>query len=485
MHNRLTCAVITATTMAALPVLANDLTHEQVQTDIDLARAAFADIHPGYDRFTETSEIEAGWDAIIDNAKAANGLDVASFYLGISQALARIRCDHTKAELPSRMKKARKTAPVYLPFRWSVVEGRAIVEAADEATGLFAGDEILRIDGRSIGELRTRLHPYIPVDGYNDHTKDALMTASLEHMGGAVDHFGALLFDVPEVAVLDVVSPSGTARTVQLARVGHDAWKAVAVEDNARAFKDAVSLERVGETSAILRVDTFVNYRDPVDPDSIYAPVFEALREEGRDRLILDLRRNGGGSTDASQGLFAYFIDKTRRMKTAEIFKTLDHSAYVDYISTWDKRVVNPPRIGFTKTETGEYAVRGLFSDATDRIKPAKARFDGELIILTSRNNSSGATNLIASVQAARPVTLVGEATGGNPLGPTAGTIFFLKLPESGVTLRLPVIRQVNNVGDLPKGRGLVPDVEAPVTVDSLRAGRDPAMEAALSLLDD
>lgn len=473
------------TAALATPSFAQDLTPEQIVADINLARSAFSNIHPGYDRFTDVAEIEAGWDGILSKAESQDGLDVGPLYLAISETLARIRCDHTKAELPQTLKNARKTDDVYLPLRWRIVEGLAIIEAAPEGTGLARGDEILSIDGRTIAELRAILHPYIPVDGYNDHTKDTLMTASLEHMGGAIDHFGALLFEVPRTASLKVRSEGGDARNVILDRVTYEYWKAIAITDSARNFKDAVSLERVGERGAVLRVDTFVNYRDPVDPDKVYRPVFQALKSEGRDKLILDLRRNGGGSTDASQGLFAYFIDKKRRMKTAEIFKTLDHSAYTDYISTWDKRAINPNRMGFSKTQSGEYALRGMFSENTDKIKPAKPGFDGELIILTSRSNSSGATNLIAALQAARPVTLVGEMTGGNPLGPTAGTIFFFKLPESGITLRLPVIRQVNNVGDLPKGLGLVPDVEAPDTVASFRAGRDPAKEAALALIED
>ncbi len=172
-------------------------------------------------------------------------------------------------------------------------------------------------------------------------------------------------------------------------------------------------------------------------------------------------------------------------MKRAAIFKTLDHDAYTDYITTWEKRAINPNSLEFKKTESGEYSLRSIFSDDIKTIKPAKFGFHGELIMLTSQSNSSGATNFMASVQAARPVTLIGEKTDGNPLGPTAGTIFFLKLPESGIRLRLPVIRFENNVGDLPKGEGLTPNILAPTTVTSVRAGKDPAMDAALKIIGE
>ncbi len=457
---------------------------DAVRRDVALARGAFAHIHPGYDRFTDAATLDAAWDAVIAAAERKGGMSAGELYLALSETLALIRCDHTKAELNPALKAQRKTAPLYLPLRWTVVDRRAVVLDAPEGSGLEGGDEILSIDGRSIGELREALHRYIPVDGWNDDVRDGQMTASLEFMGGAVDHFGALLWDVPATATLVVQTEGGARRTVALDRVDHGRWTEIAVEQTARNFKDAVTLTPVGDRAAVLSVDTFVNYRQPVDPDTILGPVFERLEAEGRDQLILDLRRNGGGSTDASQGLFSYLIDSPARMKTAQIMRTLDHSGYAEHMSTWDKRAINPNRMGFRKTAEGEYALRGLFTDDTDTIRPARSAFRGDLVVLTSRDNSSGSTNLISALRHQRPLTLVGEATGGNPMGPTAGSIFFLKLPESGFTLRLPAFRYRVNSGQVEDGVGLVPDVAAPDTVASLRAGTDPAMDAARAVVE-
>lgn len=470
--------------MSASPV-ASILSLAQVQADVTLARNAYKDIHPGYTRFTSKAKLDQAWDNVISQAEMQGRMSDGELYLVISETLALIRCDHTKAELSKPMKTVRKSARAYLPLRWTIVDGRAVILAAPNGSGLIEGDEITRIDGRTLKMLQTALHRYIPVDGYNDHVLDTEMTASYEFMGGAVDHFGALLWNVPTTAQLDIEAEDGSRRTVALDRVTHAAWRKIVAEDSVTNFKDAVSLSRVGARGAVLRVDTFVNYRQPVDPDSLYAPVFEALAAEGRDQLILDLRKNGGGSTEASQGLFAYLTPETRRMKLSETFKTINHDAYVDYIDTWDTRAINPPRIAFRKTDAGEYELRGAFSDGTDKVKPAKAAFKGTLTILTSRDNSSGSTNLISAVRAARDVTLIGEKTGGNPAGPTAGLIFFLTLPESGIKLRVPVIRFANNSGAVEDGVGLEPDVLAPDTVASLREGRDPAMDTALALLQD
>ncbi len=58
--------------------------------------------------------------------------------------------------------------------------------------------------------------------------------------------------------------------------------------------------------------------------------------------------------------------------------------------------------------------------------QPAEHAFDGEVIILTSRVNASGATQLIGALNGQNHITLVGEATGGSQEGPTAGMIWFV-----------------------------------------------------------
>ncbi|WP_427454695.1 hypothetical protein [Litorimonas sp. WD9-15] len=285
----------TVLSVSVLSASAQVLTAEQVERDVALAQSAFQDIHPGYDRFTPAAEIDASWAALITDAKASDGTDVRDFYLELSETLTKIRCDHTKAELPSSLKKLRKTEPVYLPLRWDIVEGRAIVLDAPPESGLNKGDEILSINGRTIAELRETLHPYIPVDGYNDHTKDTGMKASLENMGGAVDHLGALLFNPSPIAMLDIETKSGERKAMNLNRVNFDDWKAIAIKLGASELKDAVTYNRIGDHAGYLSISSFVNYRNPVDPHTLYDPIFKMMAAEGRNKLILDLRENGGG----------------------------------------------------------------------------------------------------------------------------------------------------------------------------------------------
>lgn len=456
------------------------LTLAQIKRDVALAQDAYAQIHPGYTRYASAAEMEAAWAGILSQAEASGGMTLGQFYLAVELVLTQIRCDHTKAELPKALEAARQGKPLYLPFRWELVEGRGLIDIVDQGLGLARGDEIISIDGRSLEDAVTATSKYIPVDGYTEWSRNLQISQSREFMGGAVDHFGALLWDVPAEATLEIRSVSGELRSVIVPRIDHRAWTEIGAKaGKASEFKDAVRFERIGDSTAYLSVDTFVNYRVPVQPQSLYEPVFRAMRDEGRDTLILDLRENGGGSTDASQGLTANLVPDARPFMTEFRVATLDHTPWNGVIGTWDPRALNPDPRGFIANADGSYTLRDGILEDTGLVTPTDVAFDGRLIILTSRNNSSGSTNVLAHL-ADRPNTItIGEKTGGSAEGPTAGVIFFLTLPESDMRLRIPMFRQWNNVASFDKGLGISPEIEAPMTYSAFVAGQDPALERA------
>lgn len=353
------------------------------------------------------------------------------------------------------------------------------------ASGLNYGDEILAIDGRLIGEMMDEVRHLIPADGDTQFVRDVHMGASLETMGGAIDHFGALLWDIQPEAELRIKVPNGAETTVVLDRVIHKAWKILVMgEKTSTDFPDMVTFNRIGEAGAYLRIDSFVNYRNPVKPDEIYDPIFRAIKAEGRDTLILDLRENGGGSTDAKLRLFAHLIENKSRLVRDTRIKTLSHEGLEPYLSTWEERLLNPKRIGFTKNGDGTFSLRKIFNDELKSVKPDKTAFTGKLIVLTSQSNGSATTALLAKLQDMGRATLIGEETGGSAEGTTAGVLFYLKLPESGIRARVPVLQDFNDVRKFTAGKGVIPDIVAPMTVKAFIQKDDPAYEAALQLME-
>lgn len=457
------------------------LTPAQVKSDLALAEEAFERVHPGYTRYASQDEMQSAWASIVSKAEADGGMPLGDFYLEVNQALTTIRCDHTKAELPRSMRNARKGQPLYLPLRWEWIEGRGLIESAMSGVDVSYGEEILSIDGRPLAEAVKAVSRYIPVDGYTEWSRRSGISQSLEFMGGGVDHFGAILWDVPETATLTVRGSSGETREVTMPRISFKDWTDLGAKSEAN-FKDAVTYKRLADGVGYLSVDTFVNYRDPVKPKTIYRPIFKAMRDEGVKTLILDLRRNGGGSSDAQYGLLANLIDAPYQPIKEMRAKTLDLDGIRPYLWTWDSRALDPNPLGFSKNDDGTYALRSFVSDDLKKVRPARYAFEGKLIVLTSDTNSSGSTNMSAWLKELDRAVFVGEKTGGSAEGVTAGLQFTLTLPTSGVRMRLPFFHLFNNVSEFEEGLGISPDIAAPMTVEAFRAKRDPALEMALSV---
>lgn len=463
------------------------LTVEQVARDIALAEEVYQRIHPGYTRYADPSDLREAWQLVVSEAVQNDGLSVGDLYLDTSAVLAQIRCDHTKAELPDALAETRNTDPVYLPMRWEMIEGRGFVTVAMDGSGLQRGDEILEIDGEPLSARADAVRPLIPYDGNTPWVRDAQIAQSYEFRGGGLDHFGALMFETAATADLTVRRGDAAATNIRVERINHAQWRDLGSgELGARNFKDAIRFERIGDDAAYLAVDTFVNYRTPVNPAELYDPIFAALQTEGRDTLIVDLRRNGGGSDDAALALVARLIASPAPFMRDIRVKTLDHSGLEDHIRTWDSRALNPDPRGFTENPDGSYSIIEALSPSLSTLTPPENAFTGQLILLTSRNNASGSTHLLSFIKAQnQDAILIGEQTGGSAEGATAGILFTLTLPESGIKMRVPAMRSfVNNDGFEP-GLGMSPDIKAPMTVAAFLNGEDPALDAARALIKD
>ncbi|MEM6857208.1 MAG: S41 family peptidase [Pseudomonadota bacterium] len=446
-----------------------------------MAKEAFSRVHPGYTRYATEEDMQRAWAQIQAKAELEQGLSVADLYLELARALTIIRCDHTAAQISSPMRRERKGTPLYLPFRWRMIEDRAIIETVPEGSPLAFGDEILSIDGRPVTEIVEAVTPFIPVDGYTEWSRANEVSQESFFMGGGVDHFAPLLWDVPAIATLMIETRQGARREVQLARTTFSDWQSMG-DPSQRSFRDSVTFERLGTTGAYLRVNSFVNYLDPIKPKKVFDPIFKALKKEGRTRLILDLRKNGGGTDAVQFGLLKNLILEQFRPIKENRAKTLDLDGIRQNLFSWDKSALNPSPIRFSKNPDGTYRLKRLFVSDLRTLKPGKHAFDGDLYVLIGPDNSSGSTNILASLREVGRGVMIGAPTGGSAEGPTAGVLLTLTLPESGLRMTLPFYHVLNNTTKFDHGLGVSPDHKAPMTVAAFRARQDPALAKAKAL---
>lgn len=472
-------------TVPPSPVQANlpggTLTATQARFEYNLTRRALESLHPGYDRYTDRKTLDQAFDELA--VTIAPGVAVATWYKALSLHLALIRCDHTKAELPKTLVTYRNQHPTYLPFRFRIFENRMYVITSPKLRPerLPRGTEILKIDGRPVAAMIAALKSVVPMDGFTGHVKDAELADSGEFIGSAFDHFWPFFYGWHPDRTLEVRPPNASVQVMRVPAVTISEFKELAppFPRSVRNFVDGVRYRTLDASTGLLAVDTFVNYRKPVKPATLYDPVFAQMKKDGIEHLIIDIRNNGGGSTDAMLGLLDRLMLKPYRTMRWIRVRRIRFDDLLPHLSTWDPIAMNPPAELFVP-KNGEYEVvpdNPLMPIQTRT--PHPEAFAGQVSLLVGSRNVSGTTILATTLRQAKRVRIVGEPTGGSAEGPTAGIIYFLKLPYSGVTVRIPWMRQRLDIDDFTFGRGVDPDVPVTVGVNDVLADRDPVLAAA------
>ncbi len=261
---------------------------------------------------------------------------------------------------------------------------------ASEA-GLVRGTRILAIDGRPIAAL--------------------VATGLIDTAFGAAD--------VGAEATVDVVLPSGEARSARMAK------RAVTIP--------TVSLTRAYEVDG--RRVGYIFFRNFVRP-SVEAldAAFAELTTAGVDDLVLDLRYNGGGLVNVASHL-ASLVGGVRTR--GQVFAEYVHN---------DKNIRRNEVLRFDEATTA----------------PGFER----LIVITTRSSASASELVINALRPFIPVVIVGDRTYGKPVGQYQINFCDKMLAPVAFTLR-----NANGEGDYFDG--LAPDCAA--DDDVLRELGDPA----------
>lgn len=94
--------------------------------------------------------------------------------------------------------------------------------------------------------------------------------------------------------------------------------------------------------------------------------------------------------------------------------------------------------------------------------------------------NSSAGFILARLLQQHRLATLVGQTTGGNQKGITAGAVFFVRLPHSGIEVDVPLIGTGYDVAKHLPDAGIQPDWPVEPTVQDWVFGKDTPVKTIL-----
>ncbi|HEY3637102.1 MAG TPA: S41 family peptidase [Rhizomicrobium sp.] len=462
------------------------LTPEQAHADIDLMRRALETIHPGLYRYRTRIETDAAFGRL--DRVSAHTLTDLDLWREVAEFLASIHCDHTKPEPSVAIDAYRESHATHLPLRFKFVEGRMIVVSNDGQAGAPpVGAEILSINGRLVPRIVTDLSKAVAYDGSTDQAIATKLAEDGDLTGDDLNEYWPAFYGFPERWTVEW-KRIGTLQstTVILQPISFAEWTALPWPGDRyrNEFYRAVTWQLHG-TTAYLRIDTFVNYRNPVDATLFLDGFFRSLKTTAVQNLILDLRNNGGGSEDVSVALGRYLLPADFIWSKPVLLKAVRYGDLPSHIESWGdrKNLFEESLSDFRRTSDGWWEripQPGNEDDGSALLQAVSPdRFQGRLTVLIGPRNGSGATRTAAQLKEKAHAILVGEDTGGSAEGPTAGHIFLLTLPNSGLKVRIPNAWNRTNIEHFMPGRGVTADNVVVETLADEQAGIDQVLNIA------
>ena len=443
--------------------------------DLRLLATAIAENHPSAYRYRRKEEV----DALFERAaqRLAGPLDIFSFYRIVAPVMAGLRDGHSNVRLPTAIDGPyRETTPL-LPLRFHLAGGRLYVarDLRDKPAGALAlaGREVLTIDGRPVRAILAELMRMLPGDGTIPSSRiAALRTLRFNSLFGLrYGWSGTYRLKLRGAGRAVTLEGQPIALTT---RIWEQRFPGEAIPRPARlAFEDA------GAT-AILTIPSFAGHADlerKVPLGGFLDEAFAAIQARGARSLLIDLRGNGGGRDELGLKLLSFLMDRPFTYYRGLFLNRRDIS-FAGHVDRWPGPV--PDDIAATD-EQGR--LRLISHPVLGEHRPAERRFGGRVFILMDGASFSTTAEFLSLAHFHRRATFIGEESGGGYYGDTGGVVLDLTLPNSGLRIRLPMVRYELAVqGFAPADRGVPPDHLVEPVIADLVSGRDRAMELALSL---
>ena len=369
-----------------------------------------------------------GWDSVYlaSLLEAQRAAAPVAYYRLLQEMAAALNDGHTGIELPAELL---DSLAYYPPVRTELLGERVVivgvVSPVPPSVTVRVGDEIVAIDGTATAEYVERyVAPWVSASTEQDRSVRC-------H-----DHFllaGPVLSEVE----LTVVGADDMTRRVTLTR----AW----CRDDLVA-RATIESSRLGSDIGYIAVNTF--------SDEYVLPLFDATlaRLGGVRGLVIDLRHNTGGHSRLALDLLARLMTgsfETHRWETP-MYRAYLHGR------------------GRAVEWYGEPA----------GCHDGLGRFTGPVVLLVGARTLSAAENFVVAFDYARRGAIVGEPTAGS-----TGHTLMVPLPLGGL-FRVTTTRDYYPDGRVYNGHGVEPTIRAARTIDDVREGRDPVLDAGVRALE-
>jgi hypothetical protein len=410
---------------------------DSLKADIRLLKTKLETIHPDLYAYTTQARMEQLFDSCYQQLN--DDTDDRQFYGIIKTLLSAVKDGHVSSGLSPRFAHFIHSENTYLPLI-TYFKGDSIFIVNSIDNKIPAGSRLISINSHPADAMREKLYDYLMADGYST-SKQALVLNQIFYF------YYYLAYGYSAGFTIEYISPAGDHKTVALSAVEEKVINTLKIPVEQKPLLSATFTE---DNICILTIGTFdaaslgeagLNY------PAFLEKTFRKIKQDRIQKLIIDLRDNGGGRDQYGVMLYSYLTKQPFR--------------YYRYQEKDKKKLSGRPGIGLQQ--------------------PAAIHYGGDLWVLTSGQTFSAAAEFCSVAYSDHRATFIGQETGGTYEGNHSGQLISFELPASKVTFWVSTIKYVMDVTPAKSpGHGVIPHLQVQASAEEYIRHQDRVLKEGL-----
>lgn len=458
-------------------------TTEDLRKDFTVFRDLLEKYHPALYWYTSRDSMNYYFDKYY-NAISDSMTRQQFGYSILAPVTAKVRCGHTSISFPAAYNRQTRDSPQpSIPLFMKIWPDTMVLTGNlnKHDSILKRGTVITAINGMSEKQLTDSMFQFMPLDGYSENVNYIRLSSNFPHYYRSI--MG--LSNTYEVSYIDS-SGVEQSTTIPVYKPSVDSAEKKAETARGRQTEPAHKTKRwesirsmkidSANQYAVMTLNSFTGGRLP----SFYKKSFRQLRKKQVKNLVIDIRTNGGGNVSNYTSLTRYIRDTPFKVCDTMVSNTNGLGRDKKYFK---EGLLNSMILTFVSKKQADREYHFRYWEKHVFQPRKKNHYSGNVYVLISGPTFSASTLFAHAVKGQQNVQLIGEEAGGGSYGNSGIRIPDIVLPNTKMKVRLPLFRIVQYNHGLKEGRGVMPDVFVPPTVENVRKAIDGKMKKVIEII--
>ena len=414
-----------------------------LKQDLLLLKDTLQKSHPGLYRYQSKATMDQLFDSCFTTIQ--DSMDVTGFYALTRYVIASIEDGHSNCKLPDQVMSDYKSQVKVFPAMLLFIHNKAFIYCCKQNNDLDEA-ELLSINGQPMDKIVNRLFRYIPSDGSIRSRKNWELPENFHLLYN-------IIYGIKTSFDISYRSKTGVVKKTTLQP---DIVKNIFCSNPFPRPNKYLQLSYTKSNISVLTLKTFFdgfleqtheNFKLFLDSS------FKDIKEKGVKKLLIDMRSNQGGNDENGEILYSYLTSRPFR--------------YYDSQESVTKK--------FEENDHPDLKLQ----------QPKENNYKGKVYFLINGRSFSGVAEFSSIAKSNNRGLFIGEECGGGYYGNTSGNEVMVTLPNTQITVRIPLIKYTMAVKKARfRDRGVIPDYPVYPTITDIVEKKDGQIEDALTIAE-